>query len=174
MSDNTHSHTETLYHYWRAVVQPTLLKLCHWLPVLKHPQPLSCVSQLRSTFHLSLKSHPLESQAWQRAGGEDGTTLGGRGLGGTEAERGFHYINPSATVANHRLPLSHHSTFQPFCSLSMSWLVIKSLHILSLNAKDQCKMYTSTKPEPSLTTEEDRYYTDRYYYAVPKREITLV
>lgn len=64
--------------------KPTTHRPRHWLPTLKHPQPLSCVSQLQATFHLSLKSHPLLSQAWQRAGGEDGSTLGGRGLGGTE------------------------------------------------------------------------------------------
>lgn len=53
------------HFYWRAVVHYTTPS--HWLLKLKHPQPLDCASQSWPTFHLSLKSHPLVSQAWQRA-----------------------------------------------------------------------------------------------------------
>lgn len=45
--------------------------------------------------------------------------------GPQEAERGLRYINLGATVANHRLPLSHRSTLQAATHLTMSWLAVK-------------------------------------------------
>lgn len=65
-----------------------------------------------------------------------GPHRGGGGPGAREAERGFRYINLSATVANHRLPASHHGSL--FLTHNVMVALSKPAYPVSRHSQDQC------------------------------------
>ncbi len=87
VSDNTHSHTETLCHHWRAAVQLTVPRLRHWLSALK--TPTATLSRQPMATHLpplTQKSPPGESSVTEgRWGGWDHTR--GEGVRGHRRRR---------------------------------------------------------------------------------------
>lgn len=105
----------------------------HSLVLANHSPPSTCQSKVTPWW---VKRDRGPWGGWDHTRGE-----GVRGA--QEAERRFRYINLSATVANHRLPLSHHGTLQT-CGHLMSWLVTESQQILCLKARE-------TKPNFSIS-----------------------
>lgn len=153
VSDNTH--TETLYHYSRAVFK---LNCAETVPLAVCSQTPTATFQCQPIAdHLppvTQKSPPGESSVTEGRWREWDHTRGGGGLGAREAERGFRYINLSATVANHRLPLSHHSTLQPLAQLQCHVCHNKSAYALPHFQGNRVKCILALSP----TSKEDGYY----------------